>query len=63
MLSINHSLTIQSLTSDRTLSKLKTPRLSQEEMNKLLTKSKLRYSAEIRELIYDHKVRHVNKLK
>jgi len=46
----------KALTSDRTLSKLKTPRLSQEEMSSLLTRSKLRYSTEIRELTFDHKV-------
>jgi len=43
------------LTSDRTLSKLKTPRLTEQEVKKLLTTTKLRYKAEITELIFDHK--------
>jgi len=43
------------LTSDRTLSKLKTPRLSQEEVSRLLGSSKLRYTPEIQELIRDYK--------
>jgi len=44
------------LTSDRTLAKLKTPRLSDAEVTKLLSGSKLAYEAEIRELIEDHRV-------
>jgi len=44
------------LTSDRTLAKLKTPRLSDAEVSKLLTGSKLTYESEIRELIEDHRV-------
>jgi len=44
------------LTSDRTLAKLKTPRLSDAEVTKLLSGSKLPYEAEIRELIEDHRV-------
>jgi len=44
------------LTSDRTLAKLKTPRLSDAEVTKLLSGSKLIYEAEVRELIEDHRV-------
>jgi len=44
------------LTSDRTLAKLKTPRLSDAEVTKLLSGSKLTYEAEVRELIEDHRV-------
>jgi len=44
------------LTSDRTLAKLKTPRLSDAEVNKLLSGSKLSYEAEVRELLEDHRV-------
>jgi len=44
------------LTSDRTLAKLKTPRLSDAEVNKLLSGSKMTYEAEVRELIEDHRV-------
>ncbi|XP_023343930.1 origin recognition complex subunit 2-like [Eurytemora carolleeae] len=44
------------LTSDRTLNKLNTPRLSQEQVSKILETSKLRYKSEIQELVYDHKV-------
>lgn len=43
------------VTSDRTLSKLATPRLSQEEVTEILASSGLRYRNEIQELIYDHK--------
>jgi origin recognition complex subunit 2 len=48
--------TAKVLTSDRTLSKLNTPRLSQEQVSKILGTSKLRYRPEIQELLYDHKV-------
>jgi len=44
------------LTSDRTLAKLKTPRLSDAEVTKLLSGAKLSYEAEVRELIADHSV-------
>jgi len=42
------------LTSDRTLAKLKTPRLSDMEVNNLLKSSKQKYDHEIRELMRDH---------
>jgi len=42
------------LTSDRTLAKLKTPRLSDLEVNKLLKTSEQKYDHEIRELLRDH---------
>ena len=44
------------LTSDRTLSKLNTPRLSATEVTALLGNSGLQYGAEIRELMADHAV-------
>jgi len=44
------------LTSDRTLAKLKTPRLSDAEVTKLLSGAKLNYETEVRELIEDHRV-------
>ena len=54
-----HKYDIKVLTSDRTLSKLKTPRLSQDEVSKLLNKSKQRYSTEMQELVHDLKVGNV----
>lgn len=44
------------MTSDRTLSKLKTPRLSEADVKNLLSDSKLPYEAEVRELLEDHRV-------
>jgi len=42
-------------TSDRTLSKLKTPRLSEADVSTLLRDSELKYQAEIMELLSDHR--------
>jgi origin recognition complex subunit 2 len=42
------------MTSDRTLSRLKTPRLSHGEVKDLVKGSGLRYEKEIRELVLDH---------
>jgi len=44
------------LTSERTLSRLRSPRLSQDEVSRLLTGLRGRYATQIQELLLDHKV-------
>ena len=46
----------KTLTSDRTLSKLSTPRLSATEVNSLLGDTGIQYKEEVKELLQDHAV-------
>jgi hypothetical protein len=46
------------LTSERTLNRLKSPRLSQDEVSRLLSGLGGRYQQEIQELLLDYKVKY-----
>jgi hypothetical protein len=49
------------LTSERTLNRLKSPRLSQDEVSRLLSGLGGRYQPEIQELLLDYKVKYILK--
>jgi hypothetical protein len=50
---------VQVLTSERTLNRLKSPRLSQDEVSRLLSGLGGRYQQEIQELLLDYKVKYI----
>jgi hypothetical protein len=53
---------VKVLTSERTLSRLKSPRLSQDEVSRLLRGLGGRYQQEIQELLLDYKVKYIYKI-